>query len=90
MVGVHSLGFGDTEIGIRRSLKPEGPWSRAEAAFRPEESGRKGILVYAAKAHPHLRGKGLLLTYAANPQDPAILLSDMSLYYPRFVLLSLP
>ena len=90
LVSVHSLGFGDTEIGIRRSLKPEGPWSRAEAAFHPEESGRKGILVYAAKAHAHLRGKGLLVTYAANPQDPTILLSDMSLYYPRFVRLDIP
>ena len=50
--------------------------------FRPPESDRQGVLVYSAKAHPHLGGA---ITYATNAIDFGVLVDDQTLYFPRAV-----
>lgn len=82
---VQTEGFGGTTIGTRTALRPEGPWSRRSTVFRPPESDREGVLVYAAKAHPQLEGDGLVVTYASNATDFGRLVGDETLYFPRFV-----
>ena len=87
-VAVHSVGFGATEIGVRTAPRPTGPWSEVETVYRPPESDRDGVLVYAGKAHPWAAGEGLLVTYATNHTDFGTMVGDESLYYPRFVWLT--
>jgi hypothetical protein len=83
---VQTEGFGGTTIGIRTAARPEGPWSERITVFRPPESDREGVLVYAAKAHPQLDGgAGLVVTYASNATGFGVLVADDTLYFPRFV-----
>lgn len=87
---VQSEGFGASTVVARTADRPEGPWSPPVELFRPEESDRPGVLVYAAKAHPELEGAPLVVTYATNTTDFGALVRDESLYYPRFLRLALP
>jgi hypothetical protein len=80
-----SLGFCATDLALRTAPVLTGPWSEPRVVFRPEESGRSGVFVYAGKAHPQLEGADLVLTYASNAFDFARLVDDASLYFPRFV-----
>lgn len=84
---VHTLGFGSTSIGVRRAPHPQGPWSEPQQIYRPPQSDRAHVLVYAAKAHAGLTDPtgAVLLTYATNHEDFAQLVADSSLYYPSFV-----
>lgn len=85
-VHVRTMGFGASEIGVRFADRPQGPWSRTASVFRPPESDRRDAFVYAAKGHPELAGAGLILTYAANTfAGFETLVTDTTLYYPRFV-----
>jgi hypothetical protein len=83
-LAVHTVGFGATSIAVRTAPAPTGPWSLPCLTFTPPESGKAGVLVYAAKAHPELGGGSILITYATNG-GLAQVVSDMSLYFPRFV-----
>ncbi|MCA1733021.1 MAG: DUF4185 domain-containing protein, partial [Acidobacteria bacterium] len=56
--------------------------------YRPSEYYRPNVMIYAAKAHPHLTGAYLPLTYANNSLEFADHLRDESTYYPRFVRLT--
>jgi hypothetical protein len=87
-VSIQSLGFGSTTIGALTAPALTGPWSKPVEIYRPPESDRKNVLVYAAKAHPELTGADLVVTYASNSTDLATLASDTSLYFPRFVRVS--
>ena len=89
-VQVQTRGFGASTVAARTAHRPEGPWSELVDLARPEESGRDGVLVYAAKAHPELTGAELVVTYATNTTDLATLVADRSLYYPRFLRLAAP
>lgn len=84
-IEVQSRGFGATEIALRTAPSVDGPWSAMRDFYHPPESDRSDTLVYAGKAHPELEGADLIVTYAANSTDFGTLLSDESLYYPRFV-----
>ncbi|MGC4118979.1 MAG: hypothetical protein QM765_31305 [Myxococcales bacterium] len=84
-VTVQSPGFGGTTIAVATAPALTGPWSRFVPVFRPPESERAGVLVYAAKSHPELEGAELVVTYATNSTDLATLVGDSSLYFPRFV-----
>jgi hypothetical protein len=84
-VEVQTVGFGGTDIGARFADRIEGEWSDPGVFFRPEESDRSGVLVYAAKAHPEQEGAELAVTYVANHTDFATLVADETLYFPRFV-----
>ncbi|MCA1832070.1 MAG: hypothetical protein LC750_04915 [Actinobacteria bacterium] len=64
-------------------------WSRRpHVVFQPEEARRPEVFVYAGKAHPHLTGADLVLTYASIAEAD-VTLADDSLYFPRFVRLGL-
>ncbi len=88
-VEVNSAGFGATTIVARHAEKPEGPWSAPHDIYRPPESNAPGALVYGAKSHPELVGSDLVVTYAANGNNNR-LMSDMTIYFPRFVKVALP
>lgn len=63
-----SRGFGDTTIAVRTAPELTGPWSTPVDALKPPESKVDHAFVYAAKAHPTLRGPsgGILVTFADN------------------------
>jgi Domain of unknown function (DUF4185) len=85
---VQTVGFGSTTIGMRTAPAVTGPWSQPVTVYTPPESSRSGVLVYAAKAHPELRGADLVLTYASNHTDLGTVVRDPTLYFPRFVRLA--
>jgi hypothetical protein len=88
-VAIHSGAYGEDVIVMRTAPAPEGPWSAPAEAHRPPEAEQPGTAVYAAKAHPHLEGADLVVTYATNAHAPEALLDSPNLYYPRFVRIAL-
>ncbi|MEW6265086.1 MAG: DUF4185 domain-containing protein [Thermodesulfobacteriota bacterium] len=82
---IQTMGFGAADLAARWAPALTGPWFGPEKFYRPGESGRPGILVYAGKAHPELTGAGLVLTYVANSLNEEAVLNDEGLYYPRFL-----
>ena len=86
---IQTLGFGQADLGFRLADAPTGTWTPIERFYRPEEYEVSNILVYAAKAHPHLTGADLVLTYATNTYPFARLVRRDDLYYPRFLKASL-
>lgn len=73
-------------IQVRRSSRPQGPFSEARSIYSPPESTR-GVFTYAAKAHPQLTGADLVCTYASIAEIDETL-DDQSIYFPRFVRIS--
>jgi hypothetical protein len=88
-IEVNSQGFGSSEIVMRIAKILQGPWSAPQTLYRPPESDAPNPFVYAGKSHPELTGADLVVTYAANGPDQ-IVLQDLSLYFPRFVRVTLP
>jgi hypothetical protein len=88
-VAVQVRGFGASPIALRFAAQPTGPFGALEDVYAPEEARRESVLIYAARAHPELLGADVVLTYNSNTLDHAALLDDLSLYFPRFVRLSL-
>ncbi len=82
---VQTMSFWDPAIVVRKAEAPTGPWSAPVPVHHPKESDRKGLLVYAGKAHPELAGADLIITYAVNTFDHASVVGDEGIYYPRFV-----
>jgi len=84
-VAIESRGFGATTLAKRTALHPEGPWSERVDIFRPHESDLENAFVYAGKAHPEIStADALTLTYVANSLHESTVLSDNTLYFPRF------
>jgi hypothetical protein len=88
-VHVQSEGFGGTDLAYRTAPALAGPWSGPTVFHRPAESDLEDAFVYAGKAHPELAGADLVATYVANSFEFADLFADPSLYYPRFVRVTL-
>jgi hypothetical protein len=87
-VAVTSAPHLSPEIQVRRSPRPEGPWSRPETIFRcPEADWKKGYFCYAAKGHPELdpTGRTLAISYAVNSFSFADAVGDLRIYRPRFI-----
>jgi hypothetical protein len=82
---IQMVGFGQSDLGYRLSDVPEGTWAPIERFYRLEEYEIPDVLVYAAKAHPHLEGASLVLTYATNFVGYGQLVARDDLYYPRFL-----
>lgn len=89
-VQVQSHGFGAAPVALRFSPAPTGPFGGFLDLYRPPEAKQPGTLLYAARAHPELEGADMVITYASNSLDPAHLLDDLGLYFPRFVRVRLP
>ena len=91
---IASYGFGASTIGLRTAPSLTGPWSAPVEIYRPPESDGPHPFVYAAKAHPELVGPAtadLVVTYATNSFEFGDLFTpegQQSLYWPRFVLVS--
>jgi hypothetical protein len=82
---IQTVGFGKADLGYRLADAPTGEWSSIERFYRPEEYRISKVMIYAAKAHPHLTGADLALTYATNSLSLARLVLSDNLYYPRFL-----
>ena len=87
-LAVQTEGFGSADVVIRDAPALVGPWSATQLMYRPPEYGRASVMIYSGKAHPHLTGGDLVLTYSTNTFSFAEQLKDGSIYYPRFVRLS--
>ncbi|HET6282168.1 MAG TPA: hypothetical protein VFH73_14470, partial [Polyangia bacterium] len=89
-VFVRSDGFGKTTVAISFADHVEGPWPAPRPIFRPPEDDQENAFVYAAKAHPFLSGADLVASYATNTfAGLPTLRSDTTIYYPRFVKLTI-
>jgi hypothetical protein len=82
---IQSVGLGQADLGFRLAGSPTGPWTPVERFHRPQEWEMSRILIYAAKAHPHLTGADLVLTYATNISPFSRLVRRGDVYYPRFL-----
>jgi hypothetical protein len=85
---VYTAGGLSTDILLRFSPRPEGPWGEPVEVYRcPEAGWDPRVFCYAAKGHPELAAAGdeLIVTYMANATDFALLESDARLYRPRFL-----
>lgn len=87
-LAVHTQGFGAADVTMRAAPVLTGPWTTPVVIHRPSEYYRPNVMIYAAKAHPHLTGADLVLTYATNTLERPELASDTSVYFPRFVRLT--
>ncbi len=91
-IHVASYGFGATTIGLCTAPALTGPWSSPVTVYCPPESAGPRPFVYAAKAHPELKGPDpadLVITYATNSFEFGDLFTPQgtkSLYWPRMVL----
>ena len=88
-VQIQATGF-PGDIMMRTAAVLTGPWSPQQVVYHPPESDCPGIIAYAGKAHPELTATALdgrvALTYASNYLDDfAALVSDLNIYFPRFI-----
>jgi hypothetical protein len=84
-VQTQTEGFGKAVVVQRFAQELTGPWSGKVKVFDPPENRFGRIMVYQGKAHPHLRGTGLVLTYCTNSFEFADHFKEPWLYFPRFV-----
>jgi hypothetical protein len=84
-LAVQTVGFGPAELAMRTAPELTGPWSPVRIIHHPREADRTDVLIYAGKAHPHLQGADLVMTYVVNTTDWELLLDDNSIYYPKFL-----
>ena len=82
---IQSVGFGPALIGMRWAKTLTGPWRPLTRFYLPEEHHMADIMIYAAKAHPHLNGDGLVLTYVTNSVKFDNVVQNDRIYYPRFL-----
>ena len=88
---VHQLDALGRTIVVRYGSSPVGPWSAPIPVWDcPEVGMTPNILVYGAKAHPHLSGPAeLLISYHVNSASFAENLGNADIYHPRFIHLPL-
>jgi hypothetical protein len=74
-------------IFARTATKPEGPWSPPRTIFTvPDVARNRAYFTYAAKGHAQLSRPGeLLVTYLVNSQNFGDLMSDTTIYHPKFI-----
>lgn len=83
---VQSVGFGPAVLVLRSATTLTGSWSDPVTLYRPPEYDTPQIMIYQGKAHPHLAGADLVLSYSTNTfADFDSLVGDSTIYYPRFV-----
>jgi hypothetical protein len=85
---IQTVGFGKADLGFRLADSPTGKWTPIEKFYRPEEYRISEVMIYAAKAHPHLTGADLVITYASNSFNYNHIVASDNLYYPRFLRIS--
>lgn len=85
---LQTWGFGSAAIAVRTSATLTGPWSERQIVFWPEEARKPNVFIYGGRAHSHLIGADIVATYDVNSSIFSNLLSDQSIYYPRFIRLN--
>ena len=75
------------KIQMQTSPTPWGKWSVPITVFEcPEMARDKRLFCYAAKAHPsQATDDELMISYVVNSFDVAQVVTDASLYWPRFI-----
>jgi hypothetical protein len=84
---IQTSGFGAATIAYETAAAVTGPYSGAQTFYSPPERSQANILIYSAKMHPELLAPGydVVATYCTNSTNFSTLVSDMSLYFPRFI-----
>jgi hypothetical protein len=74
-------------IFVRTASQPEGPWSGPRTIYGvPDVAANRRYFTYAAKGHAHLSRPGeLLVTYLVNSQNFGDLVTDTTIYHPKFL-----
>lgn len=85
---MQAVGFGPADVTMRAAPALTGPWTSPRMVYRPPEYYRPNVMIYSAKAHPHLSGADLVATYATNTFQFGEHQTDSLIYYPRFVRLT--
>lgn len=85
-----TVGFGAAAVVRRTAPELTGPWSVPDTVFTPPQVRFPRIMIYQGKAHPHLEGADLVVTYCTNSFDFGDHTAERWLYYPRFVRVSGP
>lgn len=95
-VQVQCAPFLEAEVQVRHAPQLPGPWSAPRAVFDPKLAPHQppGIFYYAAKAHPELVlpgtvDAGFVVTYCSNARQLGTVVEDESIYYPRFLKVTL-
>jgi hypothetical protein len=86
-VMIHSEPLLGKRVFVRTAPQPEGPWSPPRAIFSvPEVATNRAYFTYAAKGHAQLSRPGeLLVTYLVNSHNFGDLVSDTTIYHPKFL-----
>jgi hypothetical protein len=82
---IATSGHGPAALAWRAAPLPEGPWTDVHDVYRPVEAHRDSAFTYAGKAHPMLRGGGIVATYVPSSFDDIPPELEESYYFPRFV-----
>jgi hypothetical protein len=84
---VQSEPFLGKRIFVRTAPQPEGPWSPRRVIYNvPDIARSRNYFTYAAKGHAALSRPGeLLVTYLVNSQNFGDLVTDTSIYHPKFL-----
>ncbi len=79
------------QVAIKFGESPTGPFAFSETIYHcPEAISDPNILVYNAKAHPHLsKPDELLISYNVNSLSFSDLMTKADIYHPRFIRLRL-
>jgi hypothetical protein len=74
-------------IFVRTAAQPEGPWSPRRPIYSVREVvANRNYFTYAAKGHAALSRPGeLLVTYLVNSQNFGDLVTDTTIYHPKFL-----
>lgn len=87
-VEYQTVGFGAAVIVRREASELTGPWSSPDTVFVPPQGQFSRIMLYQGKAHPHLAGADVVVTYCTNSFDFGDHVTEPWVYYPRFVRLA--
>jgi len=84
---VQSEPFLGRKIFVRTAPHPTGPWSSRQIVYDVSDGDRnRSYFTYAAKGHAGLSAPGeLLVTYLVNSQRFADLMTDTTIYRPKFI-----
>lgn len=88
-IQVQAFGFGEASIGIRMSDNVTGPWTQPYMIYTPAYPGVKEPFMYSAKAHPELACDGIYITYNVNSFSFGELVTNQSIYFPKFIKLKI-
>ncbi len=82
---VFSINF--TSVAVRRGESPVGPFDFYRIIWNsPEALNDPNVIIYNAKAHPHLsEPDNCLISYNVNTTDFAAHFSNAGIYRPRFI-----